>query len=197
MGVDVPHSAVLTTMKEHLRWQKLIHRRSTPEHRKYKYSMQKLTCNVIIITIRSQLKEKAHKRHEEEKNHMATLQAVGVSVSHYTGHSVSESDDNCTPEEQADTVDIDMHTPNSPVLEDTADVIPDDGERLLFFYDCETTGGSCHKDHIMEIASVVIAPDDVNISKPEFTSLCHTSRHIVQKGFVHSLLACTVSWLTP
>ena len=70
-------------------------------------------------TLRSQLKEKAHKRHKEEKNHMASLQAVGVSVSHYTGHSVSESDDdNCTPEE-AHTVDIDMHKPNSPELEDT------------------------------------------------------------------------------
>ena len=60
--------------------------------------------------------------------------------------------------------------------------------------DCETTGGSCHKDHIMEIASVLIASDDVNISKADFTSLCHMSRHIVQKGFAYSLLACTVSW---
>ena len=112
---------------------------------------------------------------------MATLQAVGVSVSHYNGHSVSESDDdNCSLEEQ---VDIDMHTPDPSVLEETSDVSPVDGESLLFFYDCETTGGSFHKDHIMEIASVVIAPDDVNISKPDFTSLCHTSRHIVQKGF--------------
>lgn len=128
---------------------------------------------------------------------MTTLQAVGVTVSHYTGHSVSESDDdNCTPEEQAHTVDIEMHTPNPLVLEDNSDVTPDDGERLLFFYDCETTGGSCHNDHIMEIASVVIPPDDVNISKPHFASLCHTSRHIVQKGFVYSLLVCAVSWLS-
>ena len=58
---------------------------------------------------------------------MATLQAVGVSVSHYTGHSVSESDDdNCTLEELAHTVDIDMHTPNLPELEDTTDITPDD-----------------------------------------------------------------------
>ena len=37
---------------------------------------------------------------------MAILQAVGISVSHYTGHSVSElDDDNCTSEEQMHTVD--------------------------------------------------------------------------------------------
>ena len=74
---------------------------------------------------------------------MATLQAVGVSVSHYTGHSVSElDDDNCTSEQQTHTVDIDMHTPNSPALEGTSDVAPSDSESLLFFYNCETTGGS-------------------------------------------------------
>ena len=74
-----------------------------------------------------------------------------------------------------------MHIPNSPALEGTSDVAPSDSESLLFFYDCETTGGRLHNDHIMEIA-----PDDVNISKPDSTSLCQTSHHIVQKGFVYS-----------
>ena len=139
------------------------------------------------MPFRSHLKEEAHKRHEEEKNYMATLQAVGVSVSHYTGYSVS--DDNCIPDEQIDTADtncipdeqIDTADTPIPLLQDTSDATPDEGE-LLFLYDCETTRGSSHNDHIMELASMVIVSDDVNISKPHFTSLCNTSRHIVQKG---------------
>lgn len=129
---------------------------------------------------------------------MATLQAVGVTVSHYTGHSASDDDnstpddnctqnDNCIPDEH--TVDIaDIHTPNL-ILEDTLDVSSHEGKLLLFLYDCETTGGSFHNDHIMELASVVIAPDDISISKPSFTSLCHTSRRIVQKG-LYILFTC-------
>ena len=57
------------------------------------------------------------------------------------------------------------------------------GKPLLFLYDCETTGGSFHQDHIMEIGSTVIIPDGVSISNEKFCSLCHTSRHIVCKGF--------------
>ena len=151
------------------------------------------------MPFRSHLKEEAHKRHEEEKNYMATLQAVGFTVSHYTGHSVAEddngtSDDNGTPDDNCTTdqhtVDIaDIHTPNS-LLKDTLDASSDEGERLLFLYDCETTGGSFHNDHIMELASVVIVPDDISISKPSFTSLCHTSRRIVQKGLYTIIYEC-------
>lgn len=51
------------------------------------------------------------------------------------------------------------------------------GKQLLFFYDCETTGLSHYEDHIIEIASEVIVPDDLSsITKTEFSSLCHTSR---------------------
>ena len=124
---------------------------------------------------------------------MATLQAVGVTVSHYTGHSASDDnnstpDENFTPDEH--TVDIaDIHTPNL-ILEDTSNVSSDEGEFLLFLYDCETTGGSFHNDHIMELASVVIPPDDTRISKPSFTSLCHTSRIIIQKGLYTFIRMC-------
>ena len=131
------------------------------------------------MPFRSQLKEKAHKRHEEEKNHMATLQAVGISVSHYTGHSAKDDDNSISDEQNIDQADMDT---SSPSFEDISDAIPDDSEPLLFFYDCETTGGSFHNDHIMEVASVVAVPDNVDISKQDFNSLCHTSRHIIQKG---------------
>ena len=57
----------------------------------------------------------------------------GVSVSGYTEHSISElDDDNCISKEQTHTVDIDMHTPNSPALEGTSDVAPSYSKPLLF-----------------------------------------------------------------
>ena len=59
------------------------------------------------------------------------------------------------------------------------------GKRLLFMYDCETTGGSFYQDHIVEIGSMVIAPDDVSISNQEFSSLCHSSHHIARKGLFY------------
>ena len=42
----------------------------------------------------------------------------------------------------------------------------------------------------MELASVVIVPDDISISKPSFTSLCHTSCRIVQKGLYTIIYEC-------
>ena len=53
---------------------------------------------------------------------------------------------------------------------------------LLFMYDCETTGGSFYQDHIVEVGSMVIAPDGASISNDKFSSLCHTPRHIAHKG---------------
>ena len=53
-----------------------------------------------------------------------------------------------------------------------------DQKPLLFLYDCETTGLSCYNDHIIEIASIVLVPDNApaSITKSKFSSLCHTSR---------------------
>ena len=49
---------------------------------------------------------------------------------------------------------------------------------LLFLYDCETTGLNCRYDHIIEIASVVLVPDNAaaSVTKSDFSSLCYTSR---------------------
>ena len=71
---------------------------------------------------------------------------------------------------------------NAIQFDDNVDVTPSDGKPLLFFYDCETTGGSYHRDHITEVAAVVEVPDGVHINTTEYSSLCHTSRHIPRKG---------------
>ena len=54
--------------------------------------------------------------------------------------------------------------------------------QLLFLYDCETTGLSHYYDRIIEIASVVIVPDNLTITQAEFSSLCHTSHRICSGG---------------
>ena len=64
----------------------------------------------------------------------------------------------------------------------SSSAIPLDRKQLLFLYDCETTGGSHYDEHIIEIASVVIVPDNLSFTKTEFTSLCHTSHRIHPKS---------------
>ena len=58
-------------------------------------------------------------------------------------------------------------------------VTPNDSE---LFYDCKTTGGSYHCDHIIEVAATVVVPDGSHITSTQFFSLCHTSRHIALNG---------------
>ena len=68
------------------------------------------------------------------------------------------------------------------------DVTPSDSEPLLFFYDCETTGGNYNCDHIIEVATTVVVPDGLRITSTQFSSLCHTSRHIAQKGNINTYI---------
>lgn len=56
------------------------------------------------------------------------------------------------------------------------------------------TGRSFHNDHIIELVSVVIVPDNVDISKPDFNSLCHTSCRIVQKDLYIHVLVIPFDW---
>ena len=52
------------------------------------------------------------------------------------------------------------------------------GTPLLIFYDCESTGGSIHDDHIIEIAAEVVGPEKAFVTDKSFSELCFTSRHI-------------------
>ena len=114
---------------------------------------------------------------------MITLQAVGVPTSFYSADTAVEVDD----------TDMDRHAsdeePDNPITFVNPATGPtiENGKPLLFMYDCETTGGSHLRDHIMEVGSMVSIPDGVSISNAEFSSLCHTSQHIARQG--------TVLWL--
>ena len=52
---------------------------------------------------------------------------------------------------------------------------------LLFFFDCEFTGGSMYNDHIIEAdAKVVAVPSSVSISQHQYGSLIHYSQNTAQ-----------------
>ena len=59
---------------------------------------------------------------------------------------------------------------------------PLDGKLLLFMYDCESTGSTIYQDDIVEIAAVILAPDDVTISETSFSQLCKTSLPVSTVG---------------
>ena len=112
---------------------------------------------------------------------MVTLEAVGICTSTYSGDMAIEEP---VPEDSAieDTENVQYYDEEPGNLLCSSSTISLDGKHLLFFYDCETTGWSHHNDHIIEIASSVMVPDNVSVSTTEFSYLCRTSRHIAAIG---------------
>ena len=123
---------------------------------------------------------------------MVTLQAVGVTISTYSSDTALVEGD---PALEGDTIDLESlpsdEEPDNPPSPHhlVTDPTVDNGKPLLFIYDCETTGGSHLRDHIMEVVSVVVAPEGVSMSVTEFSSLYHTSQHIVRQGKVFVIIA--------
>ena len=122
---------------------------------------------------------------------MATLQYVGIDTSLYTTQSAVPDPQDCDEDGLADDCD------DEPIqFYDGVDVTPNDGKPRLFFYDCETTGGSYHRDHIIEVAATVIVPGGLHItSSTQFSSLCHSSRHIARKGNKYTTCASNTPFL--
>ena len=50
-------------------------------------------------------------------------------------------------------------------------------EQLGILFDCDTTRGRHHSYHIIEVAAIVIVPDNISVTKEEFSSLCCSSEH--------------------
>ena len=130
---------------------------------------------------RSKLKKVANQQHDQEKEHMVTMHAFGNSTSIYAGDTAIPE---CDDDDDDEAVEDQQQNEVTPFENITADSNTCTGKRLLFMYDCETTGGSFYQDHIMEIGSIVIIPDGVSISNEELCSLCHTSRYVVRKDFI-------------
>ena len=97
--------------------------------------------------------------------HKTTLQYVDIDTSLYTTDSAVPAPQYC--DEDGPPYDCD----DEPIqFNDGVDVTPNDGELLLFFDDCETTGGSYHCDHIIEVVATVIVPDRLHITSTQFSS---------------------------
>lgn len=108
---------------------------------------------------------------------MITLEAVGISTATYSadtamGDATVDDRDN----------DEDVHLDEELGSLSTTPTVSLDGKPLYIFYDCKTTGGSHYNDHIIEVPTTVMVPDSISITTPEFSSLCHTSRHIAAIG---------------
>jgi len=52
------------------------------------------------------------------------------------------------------------------------------GTPLLFIYECQTTGGNIHDDHIIEVAAEVIGTEKEFVTVKSFSELCYTTRPI-------------------
>ena len=76
---------------------------------------------------------------------MATLQYVGINTSLYTSQSAVQPD----PQDSDEDGSPDDYDDEPIQFHNGIDVTPNNGKPLLFFYDCETTRGSYHCDHII------------------------------------------------
>lgn len=119
---------------------------------------------------------------------MITLRAVGCTTAEYVGSSGTAEATSSTVEDEVDNEEdqpsgYEGDENNADESEEvSADVDrPSDELPLLFFFDCESTGGSMYTDHIVEVGAKVIAvPNSVNITQHQYGSLIHSSRSIVK-----------------
>ena len=165
MGVDIPVDALSAILNEQKLWDHSHERRNQSEHYHY----------------RSLRKQVVHKRHAAEKEHMVTLRAVGCTTAEYVGSSGTPEASGCTVTEERDVVGDEVDQPSEDEGEDekvstdvnrssSSDALP-----LLFFFDCESIGGSTYNDHIIEVGA-----KGVSISQHHYGSLIHSSRNIAQ-----------------
>ena len=151
---------------------------------------------IIIIIIsnavspRNENKKNKVKKHEKEKEFMKSLKSVSVTTSycgagHDTDSELESSDSESSEEELSEP---DNCIPNSTDSSDdeSGEEMSDNSSPLYFLYDCEGTGGSIYKDHIVEIAAVLQPlPSNLHVKTKlptTFQSLVNTSKRIAAPG---------------
>ena len=196
MGVDVPQFAVRAVLKEHAKWHQQQEKRHTPKYLKTKYIIYFSTDITIPTSYHihnlaymgassSRCRTKGMRRKRITWLHCKVL----VSPLPLTALTKHWRDIDSRPEGDMAEAEEDLFKDEEvvsllPADSSTTDPILDNGKPLLFFYDCETTGGSHLRDHIIEVGSAVKIPEEASIITAKFSSLCHTSRHIVHQGLV-------------
>lgn len=117
---------------------------------------------IIIIIIsnavspRNENKKNKVKKHEKEKEFMKSLKSVSVTTSYCgAGHDTDSELESSDSENSEELSEPDNCIPNSTDSNDdeSGEEMSDNPSPLYFLYDCEGTGGSIYKDHIVEIAA--------------------------------------------
>ena len=119
---------------------------------------------------------------------MITLRAVGCTTAKYVGSSATAEATSSAAIEEKDCVDdedqpfgYEDNADESEEVSTGVDGPSSDELPLLFFFDCESTGGSMYSDDIIEVgAKVVAVPNSVNITQHQYGSLIHSSRSIAK-----------------
>ena len=144
MGVDIPEETLSTILNEQKLWDHSCERRNQSKY----YHYQSLH------------KQKINKRHATEKEHMITLRAVGCATAEYVGSSGTIEATSSTIIEEKDVIDDDdqpfedeNNINECDEISAKVDGLPSDELPMLFFFDCESTGGSMYNDHIIEASA--------------------------------------------
>lgn len=141
----------------------------------------------LSYIFRNENKKNKMRRHEQEKEYMKSLKSVTVTTKYCAGgyeESDSESSDGESSDEESSLSDGSTCIAIEPDSSESEDELPDHPSPLYFLYDCEGTGGSVYKDHIVEIAAVLQPlPHNVKTTQPtKFQSLVNTSKRIAAPG---------------
>ena len=127
------------------------------------------------------------KKHEKEKEYMASLKAVSITTK-YSAGGCDDSSSESELSDDSDTLPVSDCSDNVPVTDSSDDECENELQGstspLYFLYDCEGTGGSIYKDHIVEIAAV-LQPLNNNVDthlEKSFHSLVNTSKRIAAPG---------------
>ena len=132
--------------------------------------------HAFLGTCRSE--NKRNKMKKNEKEYMTSLKAVSI----ITKYSAGGCDDSSSESEFSDSSDSFPVTDSSD--DECGDELQGNPSPLYFLYDCEGTGGSIYKDHIVEIAAVLqplVNNVETHLAK-SFHSLVNTSRRIAAPG---------------
>ena len=119
---------------------------------------------------------------------MKSLKAVSVTTS-YCGTAGSESEESGGSENSEDELsEPDNYISNltdSSGDDESSDEVTDSPSPLYFLNDCEGTGGSVYKDHVVEIAAVLQPlPGNVETNIPStLQSLINTSKRTAALGW--------------
>ena len=150
---------------------------------------------IIIIIIsnavspRNENKKNKVKKHEKEKEFMKSLKSVSVTTSYCgAGHDTDSELESSDSENSEELSEPDNCIPNSTDSSDdkSGEEMSDNPSTLYFPYDCEGTGGSIYKHHIVEIAaSLQPLPSNLHVKTKlptTFQSLVNTSKRIAAPG---------------